>query len=201
MVALPAATADTTPVLLTVAALVLLDVQLTVLFVASLGVIVAVNADVLPFVSDNVALFKAIPVTFFGETVMFVDVLKTAFFVVAVIVAVPTPTAVTLPLLSTTATLVSELLQDKESLFMITFAYDQPGLVHFTDGDVLPPTVKPVAVMLSVPSATVSESKLMVAVFSTLDGSANVSAVEYELKHCTQYIMPLDSKQPIPMLL
>ena len=63
MVAVPAALAVTNPVLLTVAMLVLLDVHVTDLFVALLGVIVAESCLVLPATNDTEDVLRDIFVT------------------------------------------------------------------------------------------------------------------------------------------
>ena len=105
MVAFPAPLAVTVP-LLTVATFEFEVVQLTVLFVALLGVTVAVKEDVLPVVSERLVLFRETPVTLTTGsvtiTVQLAVLLPSA--VLTVIVALPAPLAVTVPLL-TVATL------------------------------------------------------------------------------------------------
>ena len=61
--AVPAATAVTVPVESTVATLVLLEDQVTFLFVASAGSTVAVSFSVFPFARERVVLFNETPVT------------------------------------------------------------------------------------------------------------------------------------------
>jgi hypothetical protein len=97
IVAVPELTAVTLPEPLTVATLVLLDDQVTFLFVAFDGLIVTVNVSEPPAFIVVADLFSDTPVT--GITTVTAQV---AFFVlsicdVAVIVAVPELTAVTLP--------------------------------------------------------------------------------------------------------
>ena len=63
MVALPEPMAVTFPLLSTVATAVLLDVQVTLLSVASLGATVAVSRSEPPTVSPRLVLFSVTPVT------------------------------------------------------------------------------------------------------------------------------------------
>ena len=108
MVAEPPPTAVTLPLASTVATEVLELVHVTFLFVASLGVIVAVSVCVDPFVKDMLVLFRLTPVTGTDTVTVQVAVLfPSAVF--TVMVAEPPPTAVTLPLASTVATEVLEL--------------------------------------------------------------------------------------------
>ena len=101
MVAVPAALAVTNPVLLTVAMLVLLEVHVTDLFVALLGVIVAVSCLVFPTIRDVEVALSDMPVTLtmaWGVTV----ILQVAVFPLPskarqVMVAVPVVLAVTNP--------------------------------------------------------------------------------------------------------
>ena len=107
MVAVPAATAVTTP-FSTVATVASEVVQVTVLSVASAGVTVAVRVTVSPSVRAAVVWLRAIPdtaTTFLATVTTQVAVLSPAL---AVMVAVPTATAVTLPEASTVATAVFE---------------------------------------------------------------------------------------------
>ena len=108
IVAEPPATAVTFPLESTEATDVLELVQVTLLFVASLGVIVAVKVSVDPFDKDKVLLLRLTPVT--GAVTVTVQVEDNPP-AVAVIVAEPPATAVTLPLESTVATDVLELVQ------------------------------------------------------------------------------------------
>ena len=107
IVAVPALTPVTTPLELTVATDVLELDQVTALSAALLGVTVAVKVVVAPTLMLAVVLFSVMPLTRMGVTVT----AQVADFppAVAVIVAVPTPFAVTVPL-DTVATEVLELL-------------------------------------------------------------------------------------------
>ena len=109
MVALPPPTAVIFPLLFTVATDVLELLQLMVLSsVVSAGRMVVVKVSVLPFSKVNWLLFKLILLM---DT--FTVTLQVAVFPpqLAVMVAVPPPTAVTFPLLFTVATEVLELLK------------------------------------------------------------------------------------------
>ena len=109
MVALPPSTAVIFPLLFTVATDVLELLQLMVLSsVVSAGRMVVVKVSVLPFSKVNWLLFKLILLM---DT--FTVTLQVAVFPpqLAVMVAVPPPTAVTFPLLFTVATEVLELLK------------------------------------------------------------------------------------------
>ena len=102
MVAVPAEIPDTSPLLFTVATDVLLDFHVTVLLVALVGSTVAVNWVVLPSVMIALVLFSDIDVARIGFTVTVHVARKLVPSVVlAVIVAVPRPIAVTKPLLLT----------------------------------------------------------------------------------------------------
>jgi hypothetical protein len=129
MVAVPAPTAVTVPDEFTVATLLSLDVQLTLLFVAVVGFTVFVSFSVPPTLSANVDLFRVTLVTLTVVTATsFTVTLALALYVpadvVAVIVAVPAPFAVTTPLLSTVATLVFELFHFKELLFKFAVLHE-----------------------------------------------------------------------------
>ena len=105
IVAVPLATAVTLPFASTVATVLFDDVHVTFLLVAVVGLIVAVNGEDCLAVSDSVDLFSVTLVTgvvTVTETVA--DLLPS--FVLTVIDAVPTATAVTLPFTSTVATFV-----------------------------------------------------------------------------------------------
>lgn len=102
MVAVPAEIPVTSPLLFTVATDVLLDFHVTVLLVALVGSTVAVNWVVLPSVMIALVLFSDIDVARIGFTVTVQVARKLVPSVVlAVIVAVPRPIAVTKPLLLT----------------------------------------------------------------------------------------------------
>ena len=105
IVALPFPTAVTTP-FSTVATLSALDDHVTVLSPSAFpGKTVAVNVSVSPFSNSNVFLFNDIPVT--GCLTITSHLSSFAFEVLAVIVAVPFPTAVIVPSGATVATLLS----------------------------------------------------------------------------------------------
>lgn len=108
MVALPAPTAVTRPLLLTVATAVLLLLHVTDLLVASEGATVAVSCSVLPLVRDVEDLLSETAVTGCVTVTLQVAV-KAPLSVVAVMVAEPALTAVILPVLSTVATAVLSL--------------------------------------------------------------------------------------------
>jgi hypothetical protein len=109
MVALPADTAVTTPLLFTVATAVLFELQVTLLLVALFGAIVAVNVVVPPIVVI-VAVGGATdtPVTGIGaiDTVITEVAVYPPSTVVTVMVAEPAAIAVTTPVLLTVATVV-----------------------------------------------------------------------------------------------
>ena len=117
MVAVPAATAVTTPLFSsTLAIFGLDDFHVTFLFVAFVGVTVAVNATVLPFTTLAVVLFKVIPVTLTVGTVtctVQLAEMPLSSFAVAVMTVVPAFIAVTFPVGSTVATPSTLLLQVK----------------------------------------------------------------------------------------
>ena len=113
MVAVPADTAVTTPLLFTVATLVFVLLHVSSLFVAFEGETVAVSAEVSPSVMESDVLLRVIEVTY--TTFAFTVTSHVAFTplpsaAVQVMVAVPADTAVTTPLLFTVATLVFVLL-------------------------------------------------------------------------------------------
>ena len=122
MVAVPAATAVTRPLVFTVAIAVLLDDQLTVLLVALLGAMVGVSCWVPPTATEAVVGLMVTPVT--GTLVVLTVIadvaVKALSLVVAVIVAVPAATAVTKPEVLTVATAV--LLDDQVT--PVTVAFD-----------------------------------------------------------------------------
>ena len=124
IVALPAAFAVTTPEVETVATDVLLEDQVTVLFVAFEGDTVAVRVCVSPTLIDSDVLFKLTLVT---ETVAAVTVtLHVAVLlpslVLTVIVALPAAFAVTTPEVETVATDV--LLEDQVTVLFVAFEGD-----------------------------------------------------------------------------
>ena len=108
IVALPAALAVTTPEAETVATSVLLDDQVTSLFVAFSGVTVAVSVAVSPSVRVNEVLSRLTPVTetVFALTVTTQSAVLPPSSVVTRMVASPAATAVTVPFSSTVATAV-----------------------------------------------------------------------------------------------
>ncbi|MCL1838774.1 MAG: hypothetical protein FWG47_05590 [Propionibacteriaceae bacterium] len=126
IVALPTALAVTTPVADTVATLVLLEVQITFLFVAFVGVTVAVNDTVSPTLIVAKDWFKLTPVTTTTGGVVTVIVAVSETFTPKddvldnVIVAVPADLPVTTPVLDTVATLV--LFEDHDRF--TSLAYD-----------------------------------------------------------------------------
>jgi hypothetical protein len=110
MAAVPAPIAVTLPVLSTVATLVLELVQVTFLFVALEGAIVALSISELPTLKASALLDRETPVT--GTvTVTVQEAVLDPSSVLTVIVAVPAPIAVTFPALLTVATFVLELVQ------------------------------------------------------------------------------------------
>src|SRR5699024_4623189 len=150
MSALPALTAVTLPLLSTVAIAASDDANVTVLSVAVDGATVATKLPVAPSSNDKVVLSNVTPVTlttaFLTVTVAVSDLLPSC--VVTVIVASPSATPVTVPLLDTVATASSELLYDTALfvavdgatvLFNLVVAYTLTLTVlgsivtHFTD--------------------------------------------------------------------
>ena len=120
MVAVPSATAVTLPFASTVATEVLSELHVTVLFVALSGFTVAVRVAVSPSVSSSEDLSKVTDSTatvFFLTVTEQVAVLSPAF---AVMVAVPSATADTLPLASTEAT--DALLDDQETVLFVALS-------------------------------------------------------------------------------
>src|SRR5664279_2829376 len=105
MIAFPVATPVTSPVELTVAIAILLELQVTFLFVAFAGAMVAVNCEVPPTLTEAVIGVTDTPVT----VTLFVPTVTTevAVFkpsaVVAVMVAFPADTPVTKPVEVTVA--------------------------------------------------------------------------------------------------
>ena len=112
MVADPGALAVTRPVVLTVATVVLLDFQVTALLEVLLGLTVAVSCKVWPVFSVAEVLLSDTPVASCFTVTVQVAVLFVPSQVLAVIVAVPGPLAVTRPLLLTEATLELLVVQD-----------------------------------------------------------------------------------------
>jgi hypothetical protein len=111
IVALPTAFPVTTPLELTVATAVLLLVHVTVLFVAFVGITVAVSVSVAPTLSDKPVLFRFTPVTGTdieapGITVTLHVAILPPSAVFTVIVALPMVFPVTTPLELTVATAV-----------------------------------------------------------------------------------------------
>jgi hypothetical protein len=102
IIASPGAMAVTLPLPSTIATFVLLLLQVTVLFVALEGIMFAVKVSALPTASVLI-LSRVTPVTGI-LTVMAQEATLLPSAVVTVIFAVPAPTAVTLPPLSTVAT-------------------------------------------------------------------------------------------------
>ena len=118
MVAVPALIPEIIP-LLTVATLVLLDVQVTFLLLALCGSIVATNCVVAPTLTETELLFNEIPVTSTLPCMtVIVAVAVLPLLDRAVILAVPAERPMTLPL-STTATFV--LLLDQEMVLLVAF--------------------------------------------------------------------------------
>ena len=105
MTALPASLAVTLPSWSTVATAVLLDLQLTDLSVASLGLTVAVKISLFPFSRVSSVLFRDTEPTGITTVTLQVAVLAPSF-VVTVMTALPASLAVTLPSWSTVATAV-----------------------------------------------------------------------------------------------
>jgi hypothetical protein len=101
----------TNPVLLTVAASVFDELQVTDLLVASAGRTVSVSCCKPPVVIVAVVGLTLTDVTAIGVTVISLVAVKPPSTVVTVIVAEPTPTAVTRPVVLTVATKISDELQ------------------------------------------------------------------------------------------
>ena len=119
IVALPAATPVTTPVLLTFATFSFEVLYFTVFFVALFGLTVAVNVTVLPFSMLALVLFNVIFVTLTvgltGVAGFVTVILQVAFcplssVAIQIIVALPAATPVTTPVLLTFATFSFEVL-------------------------------------------------------------------------------------------
>jgi hypothetical protein len=154
MVADPAATPVTRPLEFTVATPVLLDDQLTVLFVAFPGATVAVNCWLLPALIDAVVGETVTPVTgtFAVVTVIALVAVRFPSWVVTVIVAEPCDTAVTSPVEFTVAT---EVLLDDQLTFLFvalageTVAVNWRVLPATTEADV-GETLTPVTGMVDV---------------------------------------------------
>ena len=122
MVAVPSATAVTTPVLLTVTTFVSLLVHVTFLLVAFAGVTVADSVTVwLAALNEWVVLLRVMPVAGIGIATVTSQVAERAVpsLVVAVMVAVPSAMAVTTPVLLTVATAV--LLLVHVTLLLVAF--------------------------------------------------------------------------------
>ena len=107
MVAFPQLLAVTRPSLLTVATLVLLELQVTFAFVTLLGNTVAVSCRVSPLLMVAEVLFSVIPVASWLTVILQFALRFEPSVVVAVIVTVPRLLAVTSPLLLTVAIFVS----------------------------------------------------------------------------------------------
>ena len=84
------------------------DFQVTALLVALLGLTVTVKVSLAPAFKLKLVLFRVIPVTDWLTVTLQLALLPLPSFAVALIVAVPGPTAVTFPLESTVATAVLE---------------------------------------------------------------------------------------------
>lgn len=144
IVAVPAATAVTRPLLFTEAILLLLLLQVTFLLVAFDGAMVGVNCSVLPAVNEVEILFKDTPVTdmvaAFTVTEQVAVLLPST--VVTVIVALPVAIAVTNPLLFTVATL--ELLETQDTFLFVAL----DGAIVAVSCSV-PPTVNEVEVLFN----------------------------------------------------
>jgi len=110
IVAVPAATAVTTPLVDTAAVAVLLLLHVTFLFAALEGATVAVRVSVLPTVRMADDLLRVTPLTGTGLTVTVQAAVLLPSAVVTVIVAVPAATAVTTPPAVTVATVGAPLL-------------------------------------------------------------------------------------------
>ena len=119
MVAEPAATAVTSPVVLTVAIDVLFDDQVTAWLVALEGETVAVSCCVAPATMEAVVGLTVTPVTAIGETVTAHVAVLPPSWVVTVIVAEPAATAVTKPVELTVATAV--LPDDQVTAWLVAF--------------------------------------------------------------------------------
>ena len=108
MVAVPGPTAVTFPLESTVATDVLEDFHVTALLLALPGLTVTVKVSLPPTFMLVLVLLKVIPVTGWVTVTLQLALLPLPSFAVTVIVAVPGPTAVTLPFESTAATDVLE---------------------------------------------------------------------------------------------
>jgi hypothetical protein len=169
MIAVPAATAVTIPLLFTVATPVLLLLQVTFLFVALAGNTDAMRVDVPPMFKPRVLRFKLTPVTGAVTVTVLLAVLPPSW-VDTVMVAFPPPTAVTTPLL-TVATLVL-------LLFQFTFLFVALlGLTVDVRVAVAPPTVilrvdwlsvTPVTGTSALPAATTVTAQVAVLLPSTV---------------------------------
>ena len=202
IVAVPAPTAVTVP-FVTIVTFVLEDAQVKVLSVVSAGATVAVKVSLLPLISERLFLFKLTPdastLTVTSQVAIF------PFAVVTVIVAVPAPTAVTVPF-TTVATLVLEDTQVKvlsvvsagvteavkvsllplmrERLFLLRLTPDARTLTVISQVAVFPFAV--VTVMVTVPApiavtvpfktvATLSLDDVQVKVLSVVSSGAMVA--------------------------
>ena len=112
IVAVPFDTAVTFPFWSTVAADVLVELQVTLLLLAVLGEIVAVKVSLAPSFKDRVLLFKLIPVTRVVTVTVHVAFLPLPSVAEAVMTALPLPTAVTFPAVLTVAAAVLEEVQE-----------------------------------------------------------------------------------------
>ena len=99
MVAVPALTAVTVPVLSTVATLLLLLLQVTFLLVALSGCTVAVRVSVPPTVRDRLVLSRVTPVTGTDLMVSVYPLLSLPALLVAVTVKVEVPAVVGVPVI------------------------------------------------------------------------------------------------------
>jgi len=144
IVAVSTATAVTIPFSSTVATEVLLLDQVTALLAASVGMIVAVSWEDVPASMLMLLLLSAMPVAFLGVvvTIQLADRLLPSV-VVAVIVAVPTATAVTTPFSSTVAMFTLSLLQ-------LTVVVETPSGVKMAVSVVVLPTSTEVDVLSNV---------------------------------------------------
>lgn len=120
IVADPAAIPETSPEEFTVAAAVLLELQLTFLLVAFEGVIVAVNCFVVLISMEEAVGDTVTPVTGILRTVIDAIAVWLPFCVVTVMFAVPGETPVTNPVPSTVATAV--LLEFQLTVFIVAFS-------------------------------------------------------------------------------
>jgi len=116
IVAVPALTAVTSPVLLTVATAVLLELHVTLLSEAFAGTTVAVSCCAVPAVNAAVAGVKVTDVTGTAVTITSLAAVRAPSTVLTVIVAVPAPIPKTLPVSLTMAT---ELLLELHIRFLL----------------------------------------------------------------------------------